>query len=651
MADKVSYNDQFNDDLLEGIKKLQVESEKLFKIYKDAAVSLSKYNAAQKGANDSNKKLAAAEKKLEAQEAKLLKAKERLTIQYQKDLRIQRDTVKQLRQLDIITNKLTGTEEKAAARVKFLTDARKRLNKATENGRKRAEAYTRAINKQNEILKQNLSTEQQRIGGIGRYAKGVLNAAKSMAVMYLGLQGIQALFRNVTGIAIGFEKSMSGVKAISGATDQEFKKLRDSAIQLGSETSKTATEIAGLQKEYALIGFSTQEILDATEATILLSQATGEDLTRSAEIAGATVRGLGLEATDTQRVVDVMAASFTSSALNLERYGESMKYIAPAAKATGLSLEFVTANLAKLADAGIHGSMAGTSMRKILIEMADAGYEGEEAFGKFISNVDSLSDASDAVGKRAATAALILSDQKDVVNELTGAYDNAAGSAEEMAEVQMDNLAGSITLLSSAWEGFIIEMTTGGGVIRSVVDSLTSMFRWMNDNAAAIKLIAKVVFNLTVAWGAYKTVLFLTNTQLGLFVKKLFAQKIALVATTTATKATTTATKAMGAAMALNPLGALITALMIALPLIDHLQTSMAAIVDIADGINAATKFIGIESEARIEIAIINGKTRIEAVQDEIKVLQNDLQTFGNVAKIQNEKYAKASVEKQKEMD
>jgi TP901 family phage tail tape measure protein len=166
-----------------------------------------------------------------------------------------------------------------------------------------------------------------------------------------------------------FEHQMSKVKAVSGATGDQFKALEADAKRLGGSTVFTATEVGALQEEFAKLGFTADEITKVTEATLYLAQATGSDLAASAEVAGATLRGFGLDAIETSRVTDVMAMSFNKSALDLSSFADSMKYVAPVAKVAGVSLEETTAMLAVLADRGIKGSQAGTSLRRILTDL------------------------------------------------------------------------------------------------------------------------------------------------------------------------------------------------------------------------------------------------------------------------------------------
>ncbi len=89
---------------------------------------------------------------------------------------------------------------------------------------------------------------------------------------------------------------MSSVEAITKATSQEISELREQAKDLGGTTAFTATQVAMLQKELGKLGFTSKEILEGAGGILDLAAATGEDLAKSAEVAGATVRIFGLEA-------------------------------------------------------------------------------------------------------------------------------------------------------------------------------------------------------------------------------------------------------------------------------------------------------------------------------------------------------------------
>ena len=254
-------------------------------------------------------------------------------------------------------------------------------------------------------------------------------------------------------VASDFEASMAQVKAVSGATAEEFKALEANALDLGSTTKFTASEVSGLQLEFSKLGFSAEEITKVTQSTLALAQATGSDLATSAEVAGATLRGFGLDAAETQRVTDVMAASFSSTALDMSSFKDSMKFVAPVAKAAGLSIEETTAMLGALANNGIKGSQAGTALRRIISDLGSTGGNVADAIKGLAAQGLNLADAKDEVGRSAQSALLILAENTGVTDELANSFNNATGTASEMAGIMDDTSAGSLARMQSALEG------------------------------------------------------------------------------------------------------------------------------------------------------------------------------------------------------
>lgn len=289
-----------------------------------------------------------------------------------------------------------------------------------------------------------------------------------------GATAIVAGLKEVVGLAAEFEHTMSTLKGITGATGREFEKLRNDALRLGAATKFTANEVGQLQVAFGRLGFNTKEILDATEATLALAAATGEDLAKSADVAGSTVRGFGLAASETQRVVDVMAKSFNTTALGLDNFAESMKYVAPIAKSANVSVEETTALLGVLADAGIRGSSAGTALRKIFGDLSKDGRPVQERLAELGKKGITLSDAFDEVGRTAQTALLVLTENTDKSNQLAESFKNVTGEAEAMARVMQDDLIGDADKLSSAFEGLFLKLTKTGA-LRDLTQALTGI--------------------------------------------------------------------------------------------------------------------------------------------------------------------------------
>ena len=256
----------------------------------------------------------------------------------------------------------------------------------------------------------------------------------------------------------GFEQEMSKVQAVSGATADEFKALSDNAKELGASTMFSAREVATLQTEFAKLGFSATEITKVTGATLALAQASGTDLARAAEVAGSTLRAFGLDASQTNVVTDVMAKSFSTSALDMETFAESMKYVAPVAKSAGMSIQETSAMLAVMADAGIKGSQAGTSLRRIISEIGATGKPTAEALKDLANQGIGLADAKDEVGRSAQSALLVLAGGVDRIAPLTEEYKNAGGAAQEMADIMGNTAFGASKRLESAMEGLMISI-------------------------------------------------------------------------------------------------------------------------------------------------------------------------------------------------
>ena len=309
---------------------------------------------------------------------------------------------------------------------------------------------------------------------LGQAKKGVNRTLGNIKKMGAGLSAtvtapIVAIGASSFKTAAEFEQSMAKVQAVSGATGAQFKALEQDALRLGSSTSFTASEVSGLQLEFAKLGFTSDEITKVTESTLNLAKASGSDLATSAEVAGATLRGFGLEADETSRVTDVMASSFSTSALDMSTFKDAMKFVAPVAKAAGVSLEDTTAMLGSLANAGIKGSQAGTALRRIISDLGATGGDVSAAL-KDLSNTElTLADAKDEVGRSAQSALLVLTKSTEQTAELGDAYRNSAGSAKDMAGTMDNTSQGALARMNSAIEGAQIAF---GKVLAPVIEKV-----------------------------------------------------------------------------------------------------------------------------------------------------------------------------------
>ena len=349
------------------------------------------------------------------------------------------------------------------------------------------------ISKQDLVIQlkaQGITTTKQQLNSLHKSLNKSGKSAAGMAAQIAGatvaLLAAQRAIASVIATGKEFEQSMANVKAISGASSREFAMLEASAKKLGATTVFTASQVAELQTEFAKLGFTATEITGVTKDTLALSAAVGSDLATSAMVAGATLRGFGLDVAETSRVTDVMAASFSSSALDMDRFANSMQYVAPIAKAAGVDIEGTTALLGQLANAGISGSMAGTSLRRILLDAGNASSKLAKRLGgpitsfedftrKLIklrkSGFDPVAEGADVVGRLSVSAFEILLNGAESAAELGTALNDAGGAAQQMAEIQLDTLEGKLLLAQSAMDGLKIELFEASeGPLKATVD-------------------------------------------------------------------------------------------------------------------------------------------------------------------------------------
>lgn len=338
-----------------------------------------------------------------------------------------------------------------------------------------------------------------------------------------GTKALQAIGKAVvaTGAAIGglgvaatkvgmdFEKSMARVGALSGATELEFKALEKTALELGKSTVFSSSQAAEAMQYLAMAGFSVNETIAAMPGLLNIAAAGQTELGVAADITSNILSGFGLAAEEAARVADVLTKAFTSSNTSLESLGETMKYAAPVAAAAGFSLEEVAAAAGLLGDAGIQGGMAGTVLRGVMLRLVNPPKQAAEALSALgVSITDSsgkikplaqivkeLEEATEGMteaqktavisqiaGQNAASGLLaIMEAGGDTLAAFTKELENAGGTAERIANQQIDNLAGDIEILKSALEFTGITIYKSFDTpLRNVTQTLTSYIEEIN---------------------------------------------------------------------------------------------------------------------------------------------------------------------------
>lgn len=373
--------------------------------------------------------------------------------------------------------------------------------------------------------------EKKALAGMGRASKGFANLKRGAASVGAGLSQVSGGLRNTAlalapitaGLAVGlkvaagFEKQMSAVGAITRANSQELAELTAEAKRLGVESVFSAQESAEAMEALGRAGFNNKQIISGLGGVMNAAAAEGIDLATSADIIAQSVKIMGLEAEDAAHNADVLALASAKSNTNIVALGESLKFGGLTANAAGLSIEEVTAVFGKLADAGLRGSIAGTSFASAIDKLnkpsskaagiiKDLGIKTRGAGGRLLkmprlvenlkAGLAKLTDEgernaaiTELFGKRGQRAYLALSKAGGAaLQELTddlNASSFGIGAAAEAAEKRLDNFLGAIKLFGSSLEAATIEFF--GPFLSSFKETVQDMTSGLNDVLFAIQ--------------------------------------------------------------------------------------------------------------------------------------------------------------------
>ena len=321
----------------------------------------------------------------------------------------------------------------------------------------------------------------------GTKVGGGLATGMKVAGMALGAAAVATTAFAVESVKAGakFDSAMSQVAATMGTTVDEIQDLRDYAIEMGSKTAFSATESAEALNYMALAGYDAETSMAMLPNVLNLAAAGGMELATASDMITDTQSALGLSIEETTAIVDKMAKASSKSNTSVEQLGSAMLTVGGTAKMMKGGTTELAAALGVLADNGTKGSEGGTALRNILTSISGAKFEktfgamGVEAYdaeGNMRSLKDILVDMNgvmDGMTQEEKTNLInktfnardlknvnaLLATSTDRWDELTGAIDDSQGAAEQMAETQLDNLEGDITLFKSALEGVQIALS------------------------------------------------------------------------------------------------------------------------------------------------------------------------------------------------
>ena len=316
--------------------------------------------------------------------------------------------------------------------------------------------------------------------GLTKFGKKIQKTGKSLStgltlpIIALGAASLKTF--------ADFEQSMLKVKAVSGATGQEFVMLTDLAKKLGSTTMFTASQVADLQIELSKLGFSATQIEDSSQSILNLAQATDTELGEAAKTTAVALNSFNLEAKESTRITDIMALAASSSAMDMEKFGSVLPKVGATARIAGDSFEEMTAKIQVLADSGMEGSRMGTQLKIIYSELASKGLTWDEAMIKLQKSSNKLVTAQKLFGKNAANAGIILSENTVKLDKYSEANMKAEGTSKKLADIMDSGIGGAMRRMKSQLEGVAIEFGEQlVPIFNKVIKKVEKIVEWFSN--------------------------------------------------------------------------------------------------------------------------------------------------------------------------
>jgi len=355
-------------------------------------------------------------------------------------------------------------------------------------------------------------------GVVSSVGRGVQRLGGAITKLGMAATALGVVFGLGVKKAADFEQQMSAVKAITGATGADFARLEDKAKQMGATTVFSATQSGEAMEALARAGFSTSETIDALGGVMAAAAADSMPLATAAQITSQVIRAMGLEAGEANRVADVLALTSARTNTDIIGLGEAFKFAAAQSKIMGIDLETTASAIGVISDAGIRGTLAGTSFTNMLVKLSRPSSKATKLMKKYgmavfetaEGNLDlrktlasvgaGLKDVTSKTKRAAAITEIFgIRGQKAVsaidqaitsgkFATLSAELDKANGKAKEMAEVRLANLHGAITLAKSAMEGFWIE--TAGLFLGPIQGKIKGFTKLLGGVVTALQLIS-----------------------------------------------------------------------------------------------------------------------------------------------------------------
>lgn len=408
--------------------------------------------------------------------------------------------------VEILVRLINKTSTEAKKIVDSLKGVKKSTDDATKSGKKFQDGLDETAKKTKKV-NDNFKTLKGGVPVFKQISTALKNTNVSLTSVSIGLGALSSALAApfVLGVskAAEFQQGMATVKAVSGATTEEFEKLNEVAKELGRTTRFTAVEASEGLRFLSMAGLDATTSMEALPSVLQLAQAGTLELGEAADITTNILTGYGKEATELAHVNDVLVTAFTNSNSTLRELGTAFTYVGPIAKGVGANFEELVGTLGNLHNAGIKGSLAGTTLRatidalfnptkqeaELMKQLGDriggAGLVIKNSQGNFVGFTKIIEQleasgitAEEALrlfGQRAGPGMVALLQQgSTALGKFGDQLKDVDGAAEKIAKTMDETFEGSVKRLASAFDGLLIAIGDNLlPILTEIVDAIT----------------------------------------------------------------------------------------------------------------------------------------------------------------------------------
>lgn len=356
-----------------------------------------------------------------------------------------------------------------------------------------ADLFVRILFKNNEFDRSINKTRKQ-ISDFKKVTESVGGSIVSMTKGFATLGGISFALMDVTKKSMEFEKSLSGLRSLTGLGAKDMEYFKKAAIDLGSTSTQTASQVV---EAYKLIGSQQPELLknrealnEVTKQAIILAEAAGMDVPSAAKALSGSINQMGESANVAGEYINILAAASQAGSADIQYLSKAIEKSGGAANSVGVKYNELVAAIETIAPKITEASEAGTNLRNIFLILEGSSDNNLRpsvvGLSKALDNLASKNlDATQMTkmfGRESVTAALALVNAKD---QYKGYIDAITGTntALEQQRINNANLEGSLNAVSSAWEGFILTMNKSNGFLSTAAQGVASLIQNLTDLA------------------------------------------------------------------------------------------------------------------------------------------------------------------------